>query len=269
MAVTKRERKQARKLMRRFVRDRVRRRRLHYPIRRRFGFRRRFVKRRWWSLRRRVLRTYNRPILVRFFHSREEVITSDEYVDSFTIGMSSFNNDLIRQQLYGYVELFDQFKIVKQELNIHFKTTAEWTDLNTNIPEVFWAYDYDIKKNKIDLFNIQKLQNFHHMLLPPLRRLRLGLRPRWTDNRLVVVNEQGQKNYLDTQSGVRRVDNPWLDTKMLSMNGGQAPDITSMNGFGVVFKNAHKRSFVVHSSIYVMFRGRKNNQSYVTPNAAA
>ena len=211
--------------------------------------------------------TFNRPILVRFFHSREESISSDEYYDAFTIGMSSFNNDLIRQQLYGYVELFDQFKIVEQEIVIHFKTSAEWTDLNTNIPEVYWAYDYDIKKEKIDLFNIQKLQNFHHMLMPPLRKLRLRLRPRWTDNRLIVENEQGQRAYLDTQSGLRRVDNPWLDTTILSMNSGQAPDITSMNGWAVVFKNCHKRSIVVHSSIYALFRGRKNNQSYVTPTA--
>lgn len=209
------------------------------------------------------MRTYNKPILVRFLHSREEAIGSDEFVDSFNVSLTSFNNDLLRQQLYGYVETFDQFKIVTQHLVLHFKTTAEWTDLNTNLPEVYWAYDYDLKKGKIDLFNIQKLQNVHHMIMPPLRKLRLRLRPRWTDNRLIVKNEDGQREYLDTQSHVRKVDNPWLDTSILSMNSGNAPNVNSVNGWAVVFKNAHKRSVVIHSSHYVLFRGRKNNQSYV------
>ncbi len=211
--------RRARARRRKFIKRVVRKRRATYPLPRRFRRGRRRIFR--TSLRRRVIRTFNRPILVRFFQSREEPITADEYYDSFTIGMTSFNNDLIRQQLYGYVELFDQFKIVQQEIVIHFKTTAEWTDLNTNIPEVYWAYDYDIKREKIDLFNIQKLQNFHHMLMPPTRKLRLRLRPRWTDNRLIVENQQGQRVYLDTQSGMRRVDNPWLDTTILSMNSGQ------------------------------------------------
>ena len=235
--------KRTRARRRRFFRRLVRKRRVTWPLHRRGG-------RRFWrgrgrrSLGRRVFNYFNRPILVRFFHSREVAVSGDEFNDTFTVNLKSFNNDGIRQQLYGYLELFDQFKIVEQELVIHFKTTAEWKDMNTNIPEMFWAYDYDLKRQKMDLFNIVKLQNFHHMLMPPMRKLKLRLRPRWADNRLILTDASGQSISADTQSGIRRVDNPWLDTKILSMNSGQAPDVGSMNGWAVAI-NVSKCSLYV------------------------
>ena len=58
---------------RNFIKRVVRKRRATYPVYRRLRFRRRRGRKRT-SLRRRVMRTFNRPILVRFFHSREEPI---------------------------------------------------------------------------------------------------------------------------------------------------------------------------------------------------
>lgn len=130
-----------------------------------FRRRRRFRTRRSYGLRlyKAVTRNWNRPVVVKFFTSREIQISGAEYFDSFNINLNSFNNDNVRQQLYGYLELFDQFKIVLVTLNMHFRTSAEY------------------------------------------------------------------------------------------------------NGYAVAIKNANKRVLVLHSTIYVLFRGRKNNQSYVQP----
>lgn len=248
----------------RLARRWIRARRSHYPIhrRRRYYRRRRAVPR---GLSRICARNYNKPILVQFFTTSELKIDTDDYNQSLYFSMISFNDQQIRQQLYGYTELFDQFKIVEQRVTMHFKTTAEWTDINTNIPEVFWVYDYDLKGRHIDIFNIQKLQNVHHKLMPPLTKLTLRLVPRWTDNRLVVKYKDAETQYLDTQSGIRKVDNPWLDTDILKSNRGQAPDVDSINGWAMCAKNCNKRVLVLHNYIYVSFRGRKNNQDYVVP----
>ncbi len=265
--------KNTERLHKRFVNMRVRMRRKNYPVfRRRFvRRRRRFIKRRRFGFRRRrtpmlktVRRLFNKPILVKFSFAAEHAIASDNYSEKFVISLADFNADQIRQQLYGYVELFDQFRMVCQHATIHFKTSAEWTDLNTNIPELYWAYDHDMNNRSIDIFNLMKMQNHRHMLMPPLKKLKLRLRPRWTDNRL-VVKQDGKKVYLDTQSGISRVDNPWMDTEILSMNAGAAPIVRCVNGYCVGFKNCNKRAIVVHTDMFVQFRGRKNNQSYIAP----
>ena len=209
---------------------------------------------------------WNKPVLVKFFNSTEFAVSGAEYYNNFHITLAAFNNDNLRQQLYGYVELFDQFKIIGMHLDMHFKTSAEFTDLNTNIPEVFWAYDVDMKGQMIDLFNICKLQNMRHKLMPPMTHLRLFIKPRWKEKRLSVALA-GNNQQIDTDTGVASVDNPWIDTHCLTMKGGEAPDLKANNGYAIAIKNATKRTVVVHTSIYVVFRGRKNNQSYVTQAA--
>ena len=118
-------------------------------------------------------KTNNKPVLVRFFTSREVKVAGNEMTSTLTINLNSFNNDSVSQQLYGYIELFDQFKILCQTMDMHFRTSAEYTDLDTSIPHVFWVYDGDLKRQTIDLFNMTKLQNMRHKLLPPLNHLRL------------------------------------------------------------------------------------------------
>lgn len=215
-----------------------------------------------------VHRHWNTPILVRFFTSREVKVSGNDMANTFNINLNGFNNDSVSQQLYGYVELFDQFKIVAQVMDMHFRTSAEFTDLDTSIPHVFWVYDVDLKRQSIDLFNMMKLQNMRHKLLPPLKHLRLTLRPRWTERRLVLNRKEGDV-LLDTHTGVKRMDNPWMDTDVIKMSSGQAPDFPSSNGYAIAIKNANKRVLVIHNELYVMFRGRKNNQSYVTETPAS
>lgn len=245
---------------RRFIKRIVRMKRSFYPIRRRRFRRRRF---RGNKYKRAVMHNWNRPVLVRFFTTREFVIDSDNYETSFKIALDMFNADQVRQQLYGYSDLFDQFKVINAHMRLHFKTSAEFTDLNTNIPEIFWAYDPDIKEKLIDIFNIQKLQNMHHKLVPPMKFLFLNLRPRWTERRL-TLHIDDQEQVLDTHTSIPRVDNPWMDTEILTKVAGQAPKIAAANGWAVCIKNAKKRTLVVHTSVYTMFRGRKNNQAYKT-----
>ena len=105
----------------------VRRHRTRYPIirRRRCFFRRR----RRFNLERRVLKTYMRPILARFFFRHEAAIPGDQYHSHMLFNLNIFNKDSIRQQLYGYMEVFDEFKVIMMESKFHFKTSAEYTDL--------------------------------------------------------------------------------------------------------------------------------------------
>ncbi len=255
-------------MKRRARRRNIRVKRMTYPYtsiiarrRRRFRYRRRTNI--GYRLYKAVHRHWNTPVLVRFFSSREITISGAEYHNSFSFNLNAFNNDELSQQLYGYIELFDQFKVVAEVLDLHFRTSAEYTDLDTSIPHMFWVYDVDLKRQHIDLFNIMKLQNMRHKLLPPLKHLRLTLRPRWTERRLYLTRKEGPDEILDTHTGIRKFDNPWMATELMKMNGGQAPDFCSSNGYGIVVKNANKRVLVVHNEIYVVFRGRKNNQTYV------
>ena len=245
--------------------------RITYPYTRILRRRRRFRRRRRnlaYRLYKTVHRHWNSPILVRYFTSREVKVDGNEMSNTLNINLSAFNNDSVSQQMYGYIELFDQFKIVGLGMNMHFRTSAEFTDLDTSIPHVFWVYDVDLKRQSIGLFNMMKLQNMRHKLLPPLAHLRLFLRPRWTERRLVLERKEGDV-ILDTHTGMRKMDNPWIDTDVIKMNGGQAPDFPSSNGYAIAIKNANKRVLVIHNELYVMFRGRKNNQSYVTETPAS
>ena len=103
-----------------------------------------------YRLTRAVHRHWNKPVLVRFFTSREVKVAGNEMTSTLTINLNSFNNDSVSQQLYGYIELFDQFKILCQTMDMHFRTSAEYTDLDTSIPHVFWVYDGDLKRQTIE-----------------------------------------------------------------------------------------------------------------------
>ena len=83
-------------------------------------------------------------MLVRFTDSHEIQITGDEYHNNMCFSFDWFNNDTPRQMLYGYLEVFDQFKVILMETLIHFKTSAEFTHLNTDIPTIYHAYDPDM-----------------------------------------------------------------------------------------------------------------------------
>ena len=252
------------KVRRRFVRRLLRRR----PRRFRRIFRRRFRRRRRRpvaSLYRRVYRSFQRPVLVRFFRRYEAEIPGDQYHSHMVFNLNAFNNDAIRQQLYGYLEVFDQFKVIRMEMRFHFKTSAEFTSLNTPIPEAYWAYDSDMQSRMIDVFNIQKLPNMRTKLMPPMTFLNLRLRPRWKEQRLSTVVD-GQRVNLDTHITIPRVDNPWMDTYNLTIQGGQAPSVDANNGYAVAILNGKKRTMIIYQRFYVLFRGRRNNQTYTTPD---
>ena len=53
-----------------------------------------------------------------------------------------------------------------------------------------------------------------------------------------------------------------MDTNVLAINAGQAPDLNASNGYAVAIRNANKRTMVVYQKFYVLFRGRSNNQTY-------
>ncbi len=135
-----------------------------------------------------------------------------------------------------------------------------WPWLRTDTPWP-WAYDMDMQGRLIDVFNIEKMPNMKMKLLPPVTFLRMRLRPRWREQRLhATVNSQDVQ--LDTYTFIPKVDNPWMDTNVLAINAGQAPDLNASNGYAVSIRNANKRTMVVYQKFYVLFRGRSNNQTY-------
>lgn len=77
-----------------------------------------------------------------------------------------------------------------------------------------------------------------------------------------MLEEKDGGQILDTHTGSKKMDNPWMDTDVIKIKSGLAPDLPSSNGYAIAIKNANKRVLVVHNQIYVLFRGRKNNQSY-------
>ncbi len=83
-------------------------------------------------------------------------MTGSDYTGNFILNMELFNSDEIRQQLYGYQELFDQFKILREDISLRWRDADEYTKKNTAIPEAFWACDPDMNARMIDIFNIQK-----------------------------------------------------------------------------------------------------------------
>ncbi len=180
--------------------------------------------------------------------------------------MELFNSDEIRQQLYGYQELFDQFKILREDISLRWRDADEYTKKNTAIPEAFWAYDPDMNARMIDIFNIQKLQNFHQKMMPVMSRLKLRLRPRWKQDFMDTTLHEKDVDIYAYGTG-SKMGNPWFDSTVLTMDGGQAPALKSANGWAICIKDVSDRTLIVHNYIYVLFRGRKNNQAYKVPSA--
>lgn len=220
------------------------------------------------NLERRVFRTWNRPILTRFWARHETQIPGDQFHKHAVFNLTLFNNDNVRQQLYGYVETFDSFKVVRVDYTVHFKTSAEFTVKNAEVPEIYWAYDHDMGGRYVDIFNIMKMPNCRTRLLAPLSKLKLRLVPRWDVNRLGHGGTLGgagndpEAGVVDTWSQVPRVMNPWMDIRALVHNNGQSVDVDASNGIHLAVRNAANRTLVVFESVFVLFRGRRNNQSY-------
>ena len=171
--------------------------------------------------------------------------------------LNLFNEDAMRQQLYGYLSVFDPFKVIRMESRFHFKTSADLTSLNTAIPEAYWAYDCDMQSRMIDVFNLHKLPNMRMKLMPSMTFLNLKLRPRWKERRMATSLDGGQLVNLDTHTNIPRVDNPWMDTNTLTIQGGQASDMDANNGYAVAFLNAKKRTVVAYQRIYDFQRKEK------------
>ena len=99
----------------------VRRRR---PLRRyNRRFRRRY--RRRYTLYRAVRTSYRKPVLCKFVYITEKAITADALSINMYFNLIFFNNDndIPRSQVHGYLDIFDQFRIIKYERIIHFKQT--------------------------------------------------------------------------------------------------------------------------------------------------
>ncbi len=242
--------------------------------RRSYAFRHRLRRRRVFPKRRhrvglftRVRMQWNKPVLVRLAITDERKMTGSDYTGNFILNMELFNSDEIRQQLYGYQELFDQFKIVREDISLRWRDADEYTKKNTAIPEAFWAYDPDMNARMIDIFNIQKLQNFHQKMMPVMSRLKLKLRPRWKQDFMDTTLHEKDVDIYAYGTG-SKMGNPWFDSTVLTMDGGQAPALKSANGWAICIKDVADRTLIVHNYIYVLFRGRKNNQSYKVPSTS-
>lgn len=131
-----------------------------------------------------------------------------------------FNNGLIRAQVHGYLDVFDQIKILKYGVAYHLKETDTLTNENTSQPLIYHAYDPDMQGRTVDLNNIQMLPNCKWSFMQPFTSKYPSIRPLW---------DMGQNKYGDVETGVRKVDSPWFDTNLLvSQPGDKAPSLKSI-----------------------------------------
>lgn len=135
--------------------------------------------------------------------------------------MNFFNNTPARSQVHGYLDVFDQFKVLRYlELYI-LKETDTLTKEDQSVGVLYTAYDPDAQGRNVNQQNIQKLMNCRWTYLKPFRNIRRSLMPIW---------DMEPSKYGDVNTNVRKVDNPWFEGRpqrasRLPVAAGHVPDL--------------------------------------------
>ena len=98
-----------------------------------------------------------KPVIVCMRMKAEDTVNSDFSSFNVNFNMNYFNNQVIRSQLHGYLDVFDQFKILNYAVTFHFKETEELTNNIPAQPVMYHAYDPDCQNRTCDSANIHKL----------------------------------------------------------------------------------------------------------------
>ena len=141
-----------------------------YAKRRRYALRKRMAystisrRRRLYPKRRRFLtrlsrRMATKPVIVCMRMKTEDTVNSDFSSFNVNFNMNYFINQVIRSQVHGYLDVFDQFKILHYGVTFHLKETEELTNDNPAQPVMYHAYDPDCQNRTCDSANIHKLSN--------------------------------------------------------------------------------------------------------------
>ena len=135
------------------------------------------------------------------------------------------------------------------------KETDSFANENTPTPIIYHAYDPDCNGRTVAIGNIHRMTNMKWRYLRPFDTVRLNIKPRW---------EFLPSKFDVTETGVKRVGNPWFDTGLLQSNATQAPSMRTVNGRLIVLEHCISRIIIKHISCVMLFRGARQNQRYTT-----
>ena len=175
--------------------------RRRYPrtVNRRYGKRRRFVRRTRRLLPARPFRrprrllfrrrrgidfsaksAFSKPVSAVLRLKQEDTVSKDSESWCHNFNMNFFNNLVPRKQVKGYLDVFDQFKVHSYTTILRMKDW-DWylTNENTAIPVLYTAYDVDAQGRTVDIDNMLCLQNVHKTLLSPFKTKAVRVRPIW------------------------------------------------------------------------------------------
>lgn len=193
-------------------------------------------------------------MLVTFRNQELEVVNGDSQSFHLQFNMNFFNNDAPRKQVKGYLDVFDQFKVLTFSHVYRMKEPETIAKPDVAVPIMYTSYDHDCQGRDVDMANMLCLQNMRKRVFTPFKTIKLSLRPIW---------DMAPTKYGDVETGVRKVDNPWFDTALLTNAAGErAPGMRSQNVHLGVLEHALGRQMTVLATCRVLFRGRRNGLTY-------
>lgn len=103
--------------------------------------------------------------MVVFRHKTETVINSDSASWLLKFNMNFFTNGPPRKQVHGYLDVFDQIKVLKYTERYSMKETDTLTNENTSCPRLYSSYDPDAQGRTVDSSNIVGLASCKYRFL--------------------------------------------------------------------------------------------------------
>ena len=100
-----------------------------------------------------------------FRHKTETVINSDSASWLLKFNMNFFTNGPPRKQVHGYLDVFDQIKVLKYTERYSMKETDTLTNENTSCPRLYSSYDPDAQGRTVDSSNIVGLASCKYRFL--------------------------------------------------------------------------------------------------------
>ena len=120
-----------------------------------------------------------RPVVVKFIAENTVTFNGTNGNIVLVFNYDFFNQTHVRQQLSNYLEMYDQYKILRSDTSLMLETASEYTTKNTDIVRVMRVYDPDSNGRTIAAKEMMKMANVRHFLMRPFRSYNFRLRPRF------------------------------------------------------------------------------------------
>lgn len=149
------------------------------------------------------------------------------------------------QQLYSLLGSYEKMKVVGYKQTVFLQNTDDLVEDNAKAVQLYHAYDPDNNNSK-NLAAIRSRPDVKITLMRPYQKKSFYVRPIFA-----VTPTMGNV------SGIRSVDNTWIDCNML-INTAAYNNTKSINAIQVCVEGTANRTLVVQSKYYVLFKGLKN-----------